>query len=288
MSIRNRSEGWIHAKRSGHANEQYVEELISQDSTFQLDFLKRLGKEGVLITNYSIGGLCEKNVECILGGCTKSKTDLKVSLNDGSYFNISIKKSLGGQVYLIGANRFIEGFEKQYNTTIPKNVKEAIALFWGTRDDILLLVEKFGVNKKYEIKKHRLVADTLKRYNETLYCEMLEWFGANTSLIFDFCFSKGLAKDSAEWADVIWYINGFNENDVDEMFLISELKEMFAKEENMSVEYGTRGGGSTIQLPFGFVQWHCPSKILPGEMQFHHNYNKIQSVFDSSKDKGEI
>ena len=284
MSKRNRSEGWIHAKRSGHANEQYVEELISQDSTFQLEFLKRLGKEGVLITNYNIGGLYEKNVECILGGCTKSKTDLKVSLSDGSSFNISIKKSLNGQVYLIGVDRFIEGFERQYTTEIPEHIKEAISLFWGTSDNILAIVEKYGANKEYEKRKHRLVAETLKLYNQTLYSEMLEWFKTNIDLIFDFCFSKGLARDSSEWADIIWYINGFGENDVDEMFLISELKEIFSQKENTSVEYGTRGGGTTIQLPFGFVQWHCPSKVIPGEMQFHHNYNKIKSAINY-KDK---
>lgn len=39
--------------------------------------------------------------------------------------------------------------------------------------------------------------------------------------------------------------------------------------------YGTRTGGSTIQLPFGFVQWHSPKKIIPGEIQFHHKYNEI-------------
>src|SRR5690554_1784613 len=174
MSLRNRSEGWIHAKRSGHQNEVYVEELISKEGTFQNDFLKRLGKEGLTITDYSIGGLCETNVECILGGCTKSKTDLKVTLSDGSNFNISIKKSLGGQSYLIGVNRFIEGIEKQFNMVIPINVKEAISLFWGTNNNVLEIIENHGVSKIYEKRKHRLVANTLKIYSESLYDDLLE------------------------------------------------------------------------------------------------------------------
>jgi len=40
-------------------------------------------------------------------------------------------------------------------------------------------------------------------------------------------------------------------------------------------------GGSTIQLPFGFVRWHSPSKTIPGQMQFHHSFSKISQLFET-------
>lgn len=42
-----------------------------------------------------------------------------------------------------------------------------------------------------------------------------------------------------------------------------------------NAKYGTKNGGSTIQLPFGFVQWHSPRKVIPGNLQFHHSYDKM-------------
>ena len=45
-------------------------------------------------------------------------------------------------------------------------------------------------------------------------------------------------------------------------------------------EYGNKTGGSTIQLPFGMVQWHSPTKKIPGDMQFHHSYEKIMELLN--------
>ena len=52
---------------------------------------------------------------------------------------------------------------------------------------------------------------------------------------------------------------------------------MLEKHASDGTEYGNVGGGTTIQLPFGFVQWHSPTKKIPGDMQFHHNHEKISS-----------
>lgn len=67
-----------------------------------------------LLKKVEYGGLCETDVECILGGKTKSKTDMWLHLSDGRRLNVSIKKDVGGQVFLIGIDRFISGFERQY------------------------------------------------------------------------------------------------------------------------------------------------------------------------------
>ena len=272
---RNRAEGWKYAKLSGHENENLVKELFSDKCTFQAKFLERLGKSNCKILKVEVGGLNEKNVVSVLGNTTKSKTDLKVFFNDGTVFNISIKKSLGGQVYLISIHNFILGYEKQFDEVIPEDVKRAIELYWGKANDTLDIVNKLGTNKAYETRKNRLVADTLKAYDKHLYECLLDWFKNNISNLVTFCFASGLAKDRNEWANVIWYDNELGENSVDDLFLISDLQKYFESIAETETYYGNRGHGSTIQLPFGFVQWHSPKKIIPGCIQFHHSYEKL-------------
>lgn len=279
MEKRDRASGWKHAKLSGHENEAAIEHLMEVDQSYQNMFLKKVGKEGRTITHIDIGGLCEKNVECIFPGeKTKSKTDMHIFLNDGSRYNISIKKSLGGQVYLITDSRFIAGFEAQYSKVIPLEVKRAIQLFWGSAEDTKQIIDTFGTQKKYEYHKHRLVADTLYAYNQNLYKVLISWFVENTYDLVDFCFSKGLAKCSDDWANVIWYKNELEENSVNSIFTISEMCDALQRNAQDATEYGNRGGGTTIQLPLGFVQWHSPTKIIPGCIQFHHSYDKIKDA----------
>lgn len=277
MGERNRAEGWKHAKLSGHENEAMVESITSSDSALQQRILACGKKTGATVESITFGGLKEKEVMCVLGGKTKSKTDMYVNLNDGSSINISIKKSPGGQVFLIGVDRFIEGFEKQFNKRIPDDVKRAISLYWGTVDDTKTIAETYGTKHKgYEIRKHRLVKSTLERYDANLTKVLLDWFNNNMSEIFDFCFARGLATNKSDWATVIWYRNELHENDIDDMFYVDDIKAKLPK----TADYGTKMGGSTIQLPFGFVQWHSPTKAIPGSMQFHHNYSKIKELME--------
>lgn len=276
---RDRASGWQHAKRSGHENESRLEYLMQHDAATQQYFLERVGKEDCTITHVEVGGLCEKDVPCVFPHeKTKSKTDMYVELDDGSTFNVSIKKSLSGQVYLISADRFVRGFEAQYDVEIPAEVKRAIALFWGTTDDVDIIISDCGTKTTYERRKHRLVATTLQKYDEKLYDALLCWFKDNIGVIADFCFSRGLALNSSDWADVVWYKNGLGENEVDEIYLISELCEQVEAAAESATFYGKVGGGTTIQLPFGFVQWHSPTKKIPGDMQFHHKYKNIKKL----------
>ena len=64
------------------------------------------------------------------------------------------------------------------------------------------------------------------------------------------------------------------ENQFDTMLYLEDFKSNIPP----TAAYGARNGGSTIQLPFGFVQWHSPRKIIPGNLQFHHSYEKIKSL----------
>ena len=276
---RNRSEGWKHAKLSGHSNEELVKQLLDNDKQYANNFLKRINCPNQKISQTSIGGLHETNVLSVTGKTTKSKTDLKIFLENGSTKNISIKKSLGGQVYFVRAGNFMEVFEKQFNKVIPKDVQRAIQLFWAEADDALQIIEKFAeksneYNYKQQIKHHSLNATTLKNYDKNLYNALLNWFKSNIYELTKLAFTMGAAKDPSEWSDFVWYINLLGEDDTDEIFDIEEICRMAKKYSETETYYGTTNGGTTIQLPFGFVQWHQQ------QLQFHHQYCKIKNLLN--------
>ena len=113
MSSKSRSRGWKHAKISGHKNESDITKKINNDILFREKLEKKLFLKSK-IKSATEGGLKEKNVQDVFNGSTKSKTDIKILLVNREKINLSIKKSSGGQVYLIGVDRFINGFEIQF------------------------------------------------------------------------------------------------------------------------------------------------------------------------------
>lgn len=269
---RNRSEGWQHAKLTGHENEEKIAKLTMEDCEIQKRLLicAHLDPVNVSIDNVMYGGLCESDVDSVFDDKTKSKTDMWLFLSNGKRLNVSIKKDIGGQVFLIGIERFINGFEIQYKKTIPENVKRAISLYFGSAADTIAIINKFGVEKALETRKHRLVAETLKAYDKSLAKILLDWFNENMYELFDFCFARGLAKNKEDWAQIVWYKNLVGENSFDILLYLPDMKNI-----PKDAVYGSRNGGSTIQLPFGFVQWHSPRKVIPGNLQFHHSYEKM-------------
>ena len=272
---RNRSEGWRHAKLTGHENEDNITTLLKEDSNLQHRILKCARKEDAKIVDIIDGGLNETNVYSVFGDKTKNKTDLKIILSNDDSINISIKKSLAGQVYLITAERFISGYEKIYKQEIPSIVKRAIQLFWGEANDTREIIQKFKYQTEskiyeYQLRKNRLVANTLTLYDLKLPNELLKWFDNNMFNIIDFCFSRGLTIDEKEKAEIIWYKNTLKENDIDTILWIPQIKnDVYSK-----CFFGKTLGGTTIQLPFGFVQWH------QGCIQFHHKYEKVNKLFN--------
>lgn len=277
MEHRDRATGWQHAKLSGHKNENLVKNHLDTNYNFQNSFLERTNRTSAKIIETSIGGLHETNVPSVNGRRTKSKTDLKVYLDTNEVINVSIKKSLSGQVYFVKAGLFIDTFEKQFHTEIPANVKRAINLFWAASDDAVEIVERYGDRnniKNYDLQiRHRsLNATTLKAYDETLYNALLNWFTNNAYELAKLSFSIGAVRDNNEWSNFIWYINLLGENDTDDIFYIEDICNAARDVARKETFYGSSYGGTTIQLPFGFVQWH------QGQLQFHHNYNKLQSL----------
>ena len=168
-------------------------------------------------------------------------------------------------------------FEQQFGVSIPTNVQRAIRLFWAAANDATEIIEQHGDRHKrnnYDLQiKHRsLNATTLKAYDETLHKSLLDWFSQNTYKLTKLAFTMGAAKDPEEWSEYVWYINLLGENDVDQVFQIEEICQAAQKVSKEETYYGDSNGGTTIQLPFGFVQWH------QSQMQFHHSYDKLCSL----------
>lgn len=274
MEDRNRAEGWQYAKLSGHKNEDLVKIRLDTDEVFATSLLKRIDRPHSHIVRTTIGGLHETNVPSVNGRKTKSKTDLKVYLDTNEVINISIKKSLGGQVYFVRAGLFIDTFEKQFNVKIPLDVQRAINLFWAAADDAVDIIKEYGdqvITKNYDqqLRHKSLNATTLKTYNEHLYDVLLQWFTDNAYALAKLSFSMGAVCDSKEWSDFVWYINLLGENNIDDLLCIEDICNTVQKVAKGETYYGSSYGGTTIQLPFGFVQWH------QGQLQFHHNYEKL-------------
>ena len=282
LESRDRSSGWKHAKLSGHSNESRVKELLDTDAEYRSDFMKRIGLPNEIIQSTSIGGLHEKKVLGVLGKKTKSKTDLKITCNSGKVIAVSIKKSLSGQVYFVSAENFIKVFEQQFGEAIPLNVQRAIKLFWTAADDAPAIIKQYGDHQEsknfdLQIRHKSLNATTLKAYDKSLYESMLNWFSQNAYELTKLAFSMGAAKEQNDWSEYVWYINLFGENDVDRIFHIEEICQAAQKVAKAETFYGDKYGGTTIQLPYGFVQWHQK------QMQFHHQYNSIERLLDTRK-----
>lgn len=277
MKQRNRASGWKYAKLTGHTNESAVKEILDTNTEYKNEFMKRINFSNEIIAETSIGGLHETNVIGVLGKKTKSKTDLKIKYKSGKSINISIKKSLSGQVYLVKAELFIEVFKKQFSKDIPNEVQKAIKLFYSKSNEAVDIIKEYGdkldiKNYNLQIRHKSINAKTLKEYNINLYNIMLKWFKDNIYEVTRLSFAMGAAKEKEEWSDFVWYINLLGENDIDEIFFIEDICKAAKKNADQTIIYGDRNGGTTIQLPFGFIQWH------QGKMQFHHSNKKIYDL----------
>lgn len=172
---------------------------------------------------------------------------------------------------------FIDTFEKQFDAKIPADVQRAINLFWAAADDAVDIIEKFGdrSNKKnfdLQMRHESVNATTLKAYDKHLYDILLEWFADNAYELAKLSFSMGAVRDSKEWSDFVWYVNLLGENDTDDIFFIEDICNAVQEVASEETYYGSSFGGTTIQLPFGFVQWH------QGQLQFHHSYEKLTDL----------
>ena len=272
---RNREEGWSHAKRSGHKNEQLVKKLFDSES-FREAFSSRLGVNKIVCAK--VGGIHEKSVDGVLGRKTKSKTDLRLFLENGGVINISIKKSRSGQIAYQSVDNFLMGFEKQFCVIVPDDIKYIFKLYFFGNPDTMIILENTSIIGsqndsliEYQKEHNRLVWQSLLRWDKKRAFSFLQWFKDNIVSLTDYCFSKGLAVNSDEWADYVWFINLLGEEDLDTIYAIEDIKSAVTDNKDIIIP-GPKNGGSTIWLPFGFAEWHR------NKIQVHDRLNNLLAL----------
>ena len=279
---RSRSEGWRHAKLDGHANEREFAETLINNPKFVSAIEKHVKISPKGVPEISVDGA--KHVESIFDDMTTSKVDLAIKWSDGQQVNISLKKSSSGQVWLVSVPRFISAIEFHLNQKINLEAQIGISLFIGGTN--LSNYEEY-FNKaldcnrsqnpriaEQEFHQSRLVAKSIKANFPSIWESMIDFFNVNIGLITKLSFAQGLAKSKEESADVIIYNKAIAGKSI---FSIDEIIEgaiSFTK--TSPIAPGPMNGGSTLQLPTGFLQMHHPQ----GEnlLQFHHRYKKISTL----------
>ena len=272
---RNRSQAWKHAKVSGHKNEVLVAEYLNSQSG-KGRLRSALPAAGSNPTVRVESG----HVESVLPGkTTPGKPDLEVVWDADKSTPISTPISLkkqGGQVAFHNFDNFVRGFEKQFKE-IPPTVVEALRLYFGQHPDSTTALASVAplsdsIRELENRHNHRMVFRTLEVYDPALSKALIDWLKLNIADITRFCFARGLAKDSTDWAEYLLCMNLVDPGRLDEMMFAIEELAAAAGERSDLIEAGTRNGGSTIQLPFGFMQYH------QGQIQFHQQPVKVRAL----------
>jgi len=291
MTGRNRSEGWTHAKLSGHALESHLADALQRDAALASGLHEDcFGVPEQRLPHVRAGGISASHVECVLGGVTPSKADLCISWPGGRSAGISLKKSKGGQVWLVTRERFFAGFERQFGCRIPDSVRLGLGLFIGPVSEKEMrrmlggrpprgpVRKKDGVPQEFH--QERFVAATLEQIVPHEWSETLAWIRGALPGIAELCFACGLCATSEGKAEFIWYhmVDGGAARRIQSRVIpIAELlRAIRAVPEAQRAVVGPLNGGSTILLPFGFLQMHRPSG--GNQLQFHHGLDAIKQT----------
>ena len=282
-SNRNRSEGWRHAKLDGHASEKQFAELLVKNREFISEIEKHITKKFPKGSpEISVDGA--KHVESIFGDMTTSKVDLAMKWSSGEEINISLKKSNGGQAWLVSVPRFISAIEFHLKCKLDAEVQMGISLFIGGANlaNFKNYYEKaLALNKKknpsiaeQELHQSRLVAKSIEVNYPSAWEATINFFNANIGLITKLAFAQGLAKSTKDAADVIIYNKVTDGPFIFPIPKIVENAKLSTKK--IPITAGPKNGGSTLLLPTGFLQMHHPQS--DNLLQFHHQYKKISKL----------
>ncbi len=278
---RNRSEGWLHAKVDGHENESRVAERLKSSPDLLQSLRSQFGYSPCHNSAVEVDG--NKRVKSILGGVTVAKTDLALRCSDG-VVNFSIKKSASGQVWLVPVRTFLRLMELRSPYPLSDDFNRGLRLFIGGEENLMGLEESYSKGlshsdsyfpKRYQLEKHqaRLSFSTIQAVDRFASEALSEGLKANIELITNLAFCVGAAMHEDDFADVILYNNSANGmmgiKGKEMAYLSSGLSEFIAP--------GPRSGGTTIWLPWGFLQMHRPQGT--NEMQFHHKQSRIEAHY---------
>ena len=281
MSKHTRAEGWKFAKHSGHDLEKSLAENLKCDPILAT----KLHEDCFASSNtdqpeVTVGGINAKPVPSVLDDHTQPKVDLSVCWNHNSTAKISLKKSVSGQVWLISLDRFLKGFKAQFSEEIPEDVCRGLKLFIGPLSEEEMRTalghhkpcgpvrKKDG--KQQEFHQQRFVAKTLDTIIPDEWPKTLEWLRRELPRIVELCFKRGLCKSTNDHAEFIWW---YPNESLSHVVSVQKLIDAIEKTpECQRVCVGPRNGGSTIILPFGFLQMH------QHQLQFHHDLKRIKET----------
>ena len=269
-------------KISGHKNEEMIAEALNKNIAFRTHFCERIGMNASDFVAATAGGRHAPRVESIIGGKTAEKTDVRIMWQGGALTNISLKKDTAGQVYLVTVRNFVAVYEAQYNVTVPDKVRRALALFIGEAEDSKAILDATDLSVDgekvrsiaYE-QNHRLVFEVIRNYDANMASMLLGWLKKQIASVCELCFSAGAVKDRDKWANVLWYKNLVDADGqgLDFLVPISRIVSALVKNGDKNiVERGPKNAGSTIQLPFGHLQYHLK------QLEFYQQLKKIQSL----------
>lgn len=272
-------------KVSGHKNEEMIAEALNKNVAFRAHFCERIGMNASDFVAATAGGRHAPQVESVIGGKTAEKTDVRIMWQGGALTNISLKKDAAGQVYLVTARNFVAVYEAQYNVTVPDKVRRALALFIGEAEDSKAILDATDISVDgekvrsiaYE-QNYRLVFEVIRNYDENMASMLLGWLKNQIASVCELCFSAGAVKDRDKWANVLWYKNLVDADGQGLDFLVPINRIVSALVRNGDknvIERGPKNAGSTIQLPFGHLQYHLK------QLEFYQQLKKIQSLLAS-------
>lgn len=250
------------------------------------EFCERVGMPAEDFVAATAGGLHAPKVESVTGGKTLENTDVRILWKGGALTNISVKMDAAGQVHLMGASNFVATFEAQYHLTVPAKVRRALELFVGEAADAKSILEATDVSvdgaraRRIALGQHgRLVFEVIRNYDARMAEMLLDWLKVKIVPVCELCFSAGAVKDKEKWANVLWYKNLVDGKGQGLDFLVPIKRILSALEENGEKNEVTRGpqnAGSTIQLPFGHVQYHHR------QLEFYQQLRKIRALLSSA------
>jgi hypothetical protein len=277
MSERNRSEGWQFAKLDGHRNEEELG-VILRESPELTNLLHEIVYQEKQASQPKVLVDGSKHVPSILGRSTTSKIDIDLVWPTKN-LGLSVKGSNSGQVWLVGLDKFLKVLTLTTGQTAPEDVELVLSLFVGG-ENLNKFQQEFSdglsrsVNEIFydqQVRQNRLVLNSIHKLIPEALSTTFEFFRANLRIMTELMFFKGLASDSKECAEMVIYNKVYSGRN---LFSKVDLLSTIDSARNLEkVAPGSRNGGSTIQLPTGFLQMHKPQgKNL---LQFHHNYKKV-------------
>jgi hypothetical protein len=279
---RNRSEGWKHAKLDGHDNENRVAGALPSDKNFISDIGSlKLGKR--LSGKPKALDIGQAPVKTIFGDFQLPKPDIVLEWCNHVRTNLSVKKSSSGQVWLVTLDRFLETFKFHSGISMNPDAAQALALFIGGKDNLAnyksdflsaLNASRIATPSIYaqELHQNRLSATSISRSFPICWNELMDFFRNNIGLISELAFARGATEAAEMWAEVVIYTLPDGSRSI---FSISDIAARSQKANNSMISAGPKNGGTTIILPFGFLQMHKNS------MQFHHQLKAIKKLYEA-------